>query len=164
MRWYGWLSMPLGIGICIVYAAAHLIGSPTPSIAAGWYWRHSGKPTVSKGQLVLLEPSADVRTLIARIAPGYEALPWVKRIIGLDGDMVCYGERITVNGTDYGPRPLRETSVQVPVEEGCQSIAGGHVLVLGTHPYSFDGRYVGPMPVTQLQANVSPVWTWERHP
>ena len=45
--------------------------------------------------------------------------------------------------------------------QGCHTIPAGELLLVGTHPRSFDSRYIGVVDGQLLQFRVHPLWTWE---
>jgi conjugative transfer signal peptidase TraF len=102
------------------------------------------------------------------IGPGgfqpYERM--LKRLVAVEGDTVSVDETgVAVNGrrldnsvplpTDLAGRPMpvfRLTERRLSRDE---------VLVMSDYsPISFDSRYFGPIPRTQIQSVVRPVWTW----
>jgi conjugative transfer signal peptidase TraF len=142
----------------------------TESFPVGLYWAVPKHP--EKGDLVtFLPPALPVFNLAlyrGYIGPGglqpYECL--LKRLVAVGGDVVTINAGgVTVNGQrlqNSAPHPADLAGRPMPV---CR-LAGyrlqhGEVLVMSDYsPISFDSRYFGPIPRTQIQSVVRPVWTW----
>lgn len=136
---------------------AVLVRNASPSAPLGLYLRVPGPPRVGDWALVCAD-SAAARAAAGR---GYlpTGVPLLKRVAAGAGDSVCRrGGRVAVNGRvraraldrDAGGRPL-------PRWEGCRTLGPGEALLLQEHPRSFDGRYLGPVPLAALEARVVPL-------
>jgi len=90
-------------------------------------------------------------------------VPLLKTIVALAGDRVCiFDEHFEVNGRTLGPvYAVDRTGSPMPRIRGCFEIPPGYFLPASTyHPRSFDGRYIGPQPLTALQGEARPLWTF----
>ena len=57
------------------------------------------------------------------------------------------------------PIMQRRCGLQQP--QGCLRSRRGSCILVGTHPRSFDSRYIGVVDGQLLQFRVQPLWTWE---
>ena len=92
-----------------------------------------------------------------------DGVPFLKELAALGGDRVCVlPHRLEINGRYVGPvyeedsqgRPLPRNLGCYPVPQGMFFAASGHL------DKSFDSRYFGPLPLTQLLGEARPVWTF----
>jgi conjugative transfer signal peptidase TraF len=159
---------------CGVVAAGYAAGAricTTRSIPVGLYWvSHS---VVAKGSYVQLCPppgglfdEARARGYVTSgPCPGsYGYL--MKRVAALAGDVVAFeDDGVHVNGqvlphsrpvaTDPGGRPLPR------LRANQRSLSNSEVLLMSdVSDSSFDGRYFGPIGLSQIRTVVRPVVTW----
>jgi conjugative transfer signal peptidase TraF len=152
-----------------VYAAGIRLNT-TPSIPLGVY-QLTNEPLVKGDYVLFCPPPAPVFTLAkargylgAGFCPGgYGHL--IKRLVATQGDEVSIGtEGVRVNGQwlplseplkrDGGDRPL-------PNYAGLWVLNSAEVLVMSdSNPGSFDGRYFGPIPRSQLEGMIRPLFIW----
>jgi conjugative transfer signal peptidase TraF len=133
---------------CLLTAAwrpsAAFVWNASASAPKGLYRLFEGEAP-RRGDWVVAWLPKDMRGLAA--SRGYLPLrvPLVKRVAAVRGDRVCAkGSEVRVNGRlaavrraiDARGRPL-------PDWQGCVLLSGGDAFLLGTHPWSFDGRYFG---------------------
>jgi type IV secretory pathway protease TraF len=87
-------------------------------------------------------------------------VPLVKRVAAVAPSRVCaLGARLTIDGrfaasrlaSDGAGRPLAWWS-------GCRALRDGEVLLMGDTQRSFDGRYFGPTPASDLIGRARLVW------
>ncbi|TKT82453.1 S26 family signal peptidase [Aquamicrobium sp. LC103] len=89
-------------------------------------------------------------------------VPLLKRVLALGGETVCrHGNDIIAYGTLYGQARARDTHDRpLPVWRGCHMLRDGEAFLMNWGAAdSFDGRYVGPLPVTSIVGRAVPVWT-----
>lgn len=128
-----------------------VLHNATPSMPVGFYLRASGP--LARGSIVTVR-AVDV-------VPGYAAERnftdpgdrFLKRVVGAAGDVVCAsGAQITLNGVLVGARKNRDSAGRVlPTWEGCITLDGVQVFLLGDTADSFDGRYWGPTPIDRIE-------------
>lgn len=156
------------LALCLTLLAG-LRFNHTHSFPLGVYWAIPKLP--ERGDLVIFDPPD---TPLFRMALGrgyignggyrtYERM--LKRLVAVGGDAVTVDDAgVTVNGRLENSKPL-------PVDEGGRPmpvlrlkdyrLQPGEVLLMSDYsPVSFDGRYFGPIPTSQIQSVVRPVWTW----
>ncbi len=141
--------------------------------APGFIWNASASLPLG---LYRVEPAAGIAvTDIAIVMPPDElaaflderrylprGLPLLKRVLALGGEIVCrYGRDIFAYGARYGVARERDRSGRpLPVWQGCRTLRDGEVFLMNWDAAdSFDGRYVGPLPVTTIVGRAVPVWT-----
>jgi conjugative transfer signal peptidase TraF len=115
----------------------------SPSIPVGFYWR-SEAPS---------EPGAIVTVRAADVAGDYARLRgfagpgdrFIKRVAGGAGDVVCAnGGAVTLNGELLATRrEVDSEGRRLPNWSGCHTLGEHQLLLMGTAPDSFDGRYWG---------------------
>lgn len=117
--------------------------------------------------LITKDPSVEVRrgAIYALHYSGDELLSnrmLLKMAAGLPGDEVRLNERgVWINGTYWGPmHPVQidrmKTAGKLPFGE--YQIPEGKLLMLGTLPQSYDGRYVGLIDTTAIEGKALPLW------
>lgn len=78
------------------------------------------------------------------------------------------GDRVRVDATgiyindkkwgDLNPYVMRKTKMDIAKVARSYTILEGHVLMLGTLPRSFDGRYTGQIPLSRIDGKAVPLW------
>ncbi len=140
-----------------------LVWNATASVPTGLY-HIRGTASLHVGERVAIDPPPHLRRFLA--ARGYlpTGVPLLKEIAALPGDTVCRaGSLIMINGAPAGAARDRDSRGRaLPEWKGCRVIAADEIFVMNRRaPDSFDGRYFGPIPRTQLIGRASPVWTDE---
>jgi conjugative transfer signal peptidase TraF len=154
------LLIVTGVSIFAAVSLSRLVGwNSSPSAApVGFYWRSA--PHLERGQLVeVCLPSAWAQFAIARGYIGYswrcpdgsEAL--AKTVVGMPGDTLWI-DPATVLPRDHLGRPM-------PHVLGREHLKAGEIWLHGSAPNSFDSRYYGAVPIANVIANLSPLWTWD---
>jgi conjugative transfer signal peptidase TraF len=172
------------IGIGAFVAAGAILGAfevfgltlnTTPSYPRG-FWRRvaavEGQPI--RGRMALACPPS-LPAFAEAISRGYMGgrgscpncyRPIMKRIIAVAGDVVTFdglGGAMRVNGRGV-PNSMRQPRdaagrPMTPWPGGV--IPPGHALMVSDYdPYSFDGRYYGPLPEASIYAYTEPVLTF----
>lgn len=148
-----WLLAGVG-AIAAAFASAQarpmLIFNPSDSVPWGFYVRSPGRPVF--GDYVIVRA--------ANASPGEAAARdfddptdrFIKRVAALAGSTICAsGNQVVIDGQRIISR--RETDAlghPLPTWSGCRTLAEGEVLLLGDTPDSFDGRYWGPISVSDI--------------
>lgn len=176
------LAIRLGRGVFFGFAifllclvTAYVFGyrvNLTASYPLGIYQLDT-KAVASKGELVLFCPpeTAAIRTAVDRgyidfgtCAGGYQ--PLMKKVAAEAGDTVSMDGFVRINGYDWpsGKIPSKDSAGRPMTKWTGGTIDKGAVLTLSDYePYSFDGRYFGPVSISTIQGVMRPVWTWEQH-
>jgi type IV secretory pathway protease TraF len=103
------------------------------------------------------------RTLIASRGWAPEGVPLLKNVEALEGDQVCTDDHeISVNGRRVGPVSSVDSQGQpLPRIRGCYIVPAGEFLPLSTYiANSFDGRYMGPQPLSLIHGEAHRLWTF----
>lgn len=118
------------------------------------YWiKKDSDPGIVRGQIYALKFPDDVqlsnRTLL-------------KLAAGLPGDSVRFDAKgVWINGAYWGPmHPYQVDKLVAAGKTPFTSfvIPNGKLLMLGTLPQSYDGRYVGLVDKTAIEGRASPLW------
>jgi type IV secretory pathway protease TraF len=158
--------LPLALGLTGLAGLAaagraeppRLLVNETASLPRGIYLRVSGPP--APGRIVALPAPAESQAYLDRLG----ATPrtrLLKRVAATGGTAVCASAgwlawpqgAVRVLVRDRQGRPL-------PSWRGCRRLAPGELLLLGDTPASFDSRYFGPVPDTDIDAVYAEVLTW----
>jgi len=125
-----------------------------PSVAVGVYRLDTVHPPLPRGTLVLLPVPASVQRWKSRWTP------LLKPVAAVAGDTVCVEDAVLrIGNTTYG-RVYREAEGSpLPQIQGCLTIEDGEVFVASKEDRSLDSRYFGPVPMREVRALVSPLWT-----
>lgn len=152
-------------------SAAGVRVNTSKSIPLGLYW--VTESPVQTGAYVMLCPP-DVGVFREARNRGYLAAGpcpgdfgyLMKRVVAAGGDQIAVtNDGVRVNGqliphsaplaADPSGRPMPRYQVAT------YALGAREVLLMsGTSPTSFDGRYYGPLNVSQIRAVIRPVFTW----
>jgi conjugative transfer signal peptidase TraF len=116
-----------------------------------------------RGMYVLFPVPDSVQSLVYGRHWIRAGVPLLKELWGLAGDEVCVlADRLQVNGQYVGPVFERDRTGQaLPKIRGCFEVQSGSFFAASNHlPNSFDGRYFGALPLSQLLGEARPVWTF----
>ena len=134
-----------------------LIYNASESAPVGFYLRSARLAAIGDYTLVRADSRSGIEAAARGLVP--TGTPLVKRLVAGPGDRVCrHAARVTVNGHpvaaalghDRAGRPL-------PAWSGCVRLRAGETFLLQDHPRSFDGRYHGPTPVSELAGRLVPL-------
>jgi conjugative transfer signal peptidase TraF len=158
----GVLSGLLAAQVLASISSHTLILNYTASMPLGIYqrvpihtWRH--------GMVVVITPSPSDKALFATRGWLMKKGVLIKPIGALPGDQVCIqNDTVTVNGKAVGPVYVKDShGLPLPVIRGCFVLAPGTVFPFSTYSaHSFDGRYIGAIPMAQVLGEARPVWTF----
>ena len=122
-----------------------LIYNASESAPIGLYWIDD--QPAERGDYVLVRVPDRVRNLV--VGRGYlpPDTPLIKRILGVDGDVVCRRNReILIDGVTVAVAQISDgLGREMPVWSGCYVLHERCVFLLQQHPNSFDSRYFGPV-------------------
>lgn len=135
-------------------ASGHeLIVNTSPSMPLGLYWIARGAAPMRRGEVVVFVPPRDMGAMIYGRGWLRRGLPLLKTVGGLAGDAFCVrGGRFLVAGADAGPVFLLDTQGRpLPQIAGCRRVGRDHFLPVASYlERSFDGRYMGAVPVRNV--------------
>ncbi|AXE66144.1 hypothetical protein BBF93_19300 [Hyphomonas sp. CACIAM 19H1] len=137
---------------------AQLIWNRSASAPQGLYWLRDAPLT--KGHWAVLSARSGPAQWAA--ARGYvgENWPLLKQIAGLPGDTICReGTAVSINGQQAAQAFLVDRMHRdLPVWEGCITLAAGEVFLLSPHPSSLDGRYFGAVHEADILGVAAPLF------
>jgi conjugative transfer signal peptidase TraF len=139
-----------------------LLINATASEPYGLY-RIRPRPAYTRGTLVLFPVPASVASLVSERGWLARGLPLLKGVGAIPGDRVCVSDdSVTVNGERVGPVFDRDSAGRpLPVIRGCETVGAGHFWPLSRYTEkSFDGRYMGALPLAVIIGEAAPVWTF----
>lgn len=120
---------------------------------------HSGK--LLRGRMVLALPTPSLADFAARRGYLPRGVPLVKRIAAVAGDAICIrGNAVFINGRFAAVRRVMDGEGRhLPSWNGCRGLRSGEVFLMTQSHASFDGRYFGPTPTSQIAGTLEPIWT-----
>ncbi len=138
-----------------------LIWNASASAPVGLYVMHDARQ-IEVGDLVAVRPPEALAAFLAGRNYLPLGVPLVKRVLALAGTEVCRkGAAIVAYDHTYGEAVDRDRlGRELPRWQGCRRLAEGQMFVMNWDaPDSLDGRYFGPLPVTTITAELTPLWT-----
>lgn len=152
-----WLFAAVAAGVALIgaHAGPLVIYNPSESVPSGFYVRAARSPAA--GDFVTIAS--------VRVAPAYAALRgfadhtdrFLKRIAATEGQTVCAeGAMISIDGASRVMRVSHDAEGRaLPTWRGCRALGADEVFLLGDTDDSFDGRYWGPVRISDIEG----VWT-----
>ncbi len=156
--------MAAGRAIWLRYAPP-VIFNVTHSEKYGFYVLHEHSPAqYRRGMTVVFPVPAPFAKMVYGRHWESPGIPLLKRIWGLAGDRVCIGNKgATVDGRRLGPVYSHDSLGRpLPRIRGCFTVPRGYFFPGSNFiPNSFDGRYIGPVPLTAIEYEARPSkWTF----
>lgn len=140
---------------------AAFIWNATASAPIGLY-RVRRDRALARGDLVLAIPAPPLAAFAARRGYLPSGVPLVKRIAAVAGDTVCTHRNAGfINGRLAATRRAADGAGRpLPAWTGCLRLRHGEVfLLMADVRNSFDGRYFGPTPASQVVGRLVQLWT-----
>lgn len=141
---------------------ARIVYNPSDSVPRGWYYIGSAN-SLQVGSVVLAKLPADAAALAAQRGYLPERIPLLKRIGAMSPQQVCIEQHIVrINGVAVADTRIADgRSRPLSVWQQCRRLHDGELFLLSTtNPASFDSRYFGPIPVSDVIGSAQPLWTW----
>ena len=135
----------------------------TSSLPQGFYLRIPCKDC-RRGDYIVYEPSEEVKTLIIENGWGDGKRDFLKKVGATAGERYSVDAetlRFEIEGKYIGQ--VYETDNNgndLPKIRGEHEVPKGYMLPIATSARSFDGRYSGAIPKSQIKARVVPILTW----
>ncbi|XHC09189.1 S26 family signal peptidase [Labrenzia sp. ac12] len=140
-----------------------LIWNASASVPVGLYYA-SPAGRLEVGGLVAVTPPKALADFLAKREYLPRGVPLIKHVLALPGTNVCRkGATIFVGGKPFGQALDRDRLGRtLPRWQGCRTLGEDEIFLMNLDaPDSFDGRYVGPLPVAAISATLTPLWTDE---
>jgi conjugative transfer signal peptidase TraF len=137
-----------------------LVWNVTDSAPIGLYRRAPG--AAGRNSWALIRTPDAAAELASRRHYLPRNVPMVKRIAAVSGDTVCRsGGAVRVNGVLAAMALERDhLGRDLPRWSGCLHLKGGELFLLNAPKLSFDSRYFGPVPATNVIERIEPLWTF----
>lgn len=157
------------LGITVAASVLALLSSPhaplvvwnaTASAPIGLYRVLAATP-LRRGDLVLAFLPLGAARLAAERGYLPFGTPLVKHIAALGGDRICANRRlVTVDGLKAATQLVHDGEGRaLPAWHGCRLLDDQQVFLLnGTVSHSFDGRYFGAIPRSNIVGKLRPLW------
>ena len=161
-------ALSLTAGALIVGCLIELVATPRPLLV--WNVTHSAPlglyrrvfADVGNGEWVLVRAPGAAADLAA--SRGYlpRSVPMVKRVAASSGDHVCRaGQAVTINGHAVAQALWQDSLGRaLPVWRGCIDLNPDQIFLITSPPMSFDSRYFGPVPASNVIERIAPLWTF----
>lgn len=95
---------------------------------------------------------------------GYVGKDWplLKQVSGVPGDVICRENmRILINGIEVGWAKKKDAvGRELPAWQGCITLSDRQLFLMNSHAGSLDGRYFGPIEVSEIQSAAQPIAEW----
>ena len=158
---------PLAITICLsvlclgslgISLKPKLVWNRTDSAPRGLYWVKDAD--IAVGDWVVLSPESRPVLWIADhgfIGPDW---PVIKRVAALKDAQICrQQETVSIDGKLVAiAKNMTAAGIELPVWQGCGTLGGDEVFLLGEHENSLDGRYFGAVHRRDLDGRAELVW------
>lgn len=141
--------------------APRFIWNASASLPLGLY-RIEPPAGITVTDIVIVMPPDELAAFLDERGYLPEGIPLLKRVLALGSETVCRsGTTILAYGMTYGHARERDRSGRpLPVWQGCRTLRHDEAFLMNWDAAdSFDGRYVGPLPVTSIVGRAVPVWT-----
>src|ERR1700722_7891716 len=161
-------ALSLAAGALVAGCLIELVGMPRPLLV--WNVTHSAPiglyrrvfADVENGAWDLVRAPRAAADMAARRGYLPRAVPMVKRVAASTGDHVCRaGQSVSINGHTVAQALWRDSLDRaLPVWAGCVDLKPDQIFLITSPPTSFDSRYFGPVPVTNVIERIKPLWTF----
>lgn len=135
------------------------VWNASASVPIGLYAVSGTRPKVQDLVLVRLPDGARTLASDRRYLPS--DIPAIKHVVAVGGDLVCtINGAIYINGRHCAEALHRDSQGRVLRPwRGCLRLAVDQIFLLNDALASFDGRYFGPSPRTDVVGILTPLWT-----
>ncbi len=136
--------------------------NPSPSAPVGFYlvedMESSGK--LNRGDYVIVPTPQKFRMMAAQRHYLPLNIPLIKQVVGLPGDQICrWGEVVYVNDKPVATALKYDSQGRsLPVWQGCVILSDKQFFALMDVFDSFDGRYFGPLYVSDVVGIATPIY------
>lgn len=157
------LGLCLAVSLMIEEMPKMIYFNVTTSLPQGFYLRIPCKEC-RRGDYIVYEPSEEVKTLIIKNGWGDGRRDFLKKVGATEGEKYSIESdtlRFEIEGKYIGQVYETDDAGNVlPKLRGEFEVPKDYVLPIATSARSFDGRYSGAIPKSQIKARVVPILTW----
>ena len=154
--------------LCLAWGALHvlereLVFNFTVSAPRGMYLvRPFEGGRLARGEYVRFDVPPAFRRYVYGRGWLTTGAPLLKPVGGIEGDTTCFTRgRMSINGVDAGVvATMDRQGLRLPVIGGCVTVGAGQFLPVSKLPNSFDGRYMGPVPMSLVTGRAQLLWTF----
>nr|WP_232793213.1 S26 family signal peptidase [Caulobacter hibisci] len=154
--------MSVGAGLALSWRPSppRLMWNTTASVPVGLY-RLDRANAPQPGDLVAVRPAPAIADLLAARGWLPAGVPLLKPIAAGPGQNVCrQGPVVMIDGLEVARAAIVDrVNRPLPVWRGCLRLRPNEVFLLSAEAGSFDGRYMGATPASQILAVARPVLT-----
>lgn len=136
----------------------------TSSEPVGLYRMEQLDREVRRGDLVIMSIPSEFRTYVYGRKWLPAGWPLLKHVGAVAGDLFCCeGRSFSINEVPVGPMyTVDSEGLPLPHIAGCRPVPAGHFLPVATGlKHSFDGRYMGPVSLSEIKGLVRPILVFE---
>ena len=136
----------------------------TSSEPVGLYRMEKLDREVRRGDMVIMTIPGRFRAYVYGRKWLPAGWPLLKHVGAVAGDLFCGQDAsFSINGVPIGPvYPADSEGLPLPHIEGCRPVPAGHFLPVATGlKTSFDGRYMGPVSLSEIKGLASPILVFE---
>lgn len=135
----------------------------TESEPVGLYRLDRLDRSVRAGDMVIMSIPAQFHRYVygRRWIP--EGWPLLKHVGAVSGDLLCFRDSFfLINGIPVAPvYPVDGEGLPLPHLTGCRRVPEGYFLPVATGTKtSFDGRYMGPVSLSEILGLARPIWVF----
>ena len=157
------LGMCLAVGLMLGEMPKMIYFNVTTSLPQGFYLRIPCKEC-RRGDYIVYEPSEEVKTMIIENGWGDGERNFLKKIGATEGEKYFIDAetlKFEIEGKYIGQVYESDNAGNIlPKLRGEYEVPKDYVLPIATSARSFDGRYSGAIPKSQIKARVVPILTW----
>ena len=132
----------------------------TQSEPVGLYRMERLDRDVKRGDMVVMSIPLQFRQYVYGRNWLPEGWPLLKHVGALAGDLFCARDALfTINGLPVGPVfPADRQGLTLPHLEGCGRVPEGYFIPVAVRiKNSFDGRYMGPVSLSEIRGVATPI-------
>lgn len=135
----------------------------TSSLPQGIYVRVP-REEIKKGDYIVYEPSEEVKEMIIKNGWGDGKHDFLKKVGAVSGEKYTIDSEtlaFKIGGKYVGQVYEKDNAGnELPKMRGKFEVPKGYVLPVAASARSFDGRYSGAIPESEIKAKVIPVFLW----
>lgn len=130
----------------------------TPSMPRGIYLL-SRIDELKRGDIVMFPIPEELLDFAKRTSWLRADQSLLKTVVALPGDRICVlSSGVFINGKLLGPVYSKDSlGEKLPEKSGCREVPEGKFFPFSNYPRSFDGRYIGEVPIADISFRATPL-------